>query len=120
MHSEDIDGHALDDTFWTRNVNGRELKVCLCDLIDVLKVTPTIDVPTAVLHPASKKPQLAQKTTHGKAEYPVIAIADEKGIVCLIDHHFRVEQAMISGVPTLPTKVIEISQVNDTFKSIFL
>ena len=115
---------GLEDS-WTDTINGKQFTVTLPEIIEYLKNTSSINIPTKklknLLVGAVQTPDQEHKRRIQNADlnYPIIVVVKNGKYTMLLDGNHRLQRAINNNLPTIKAKVLELSKAPKTWQYLF-
>jgi hypothetical protein len=113
------------ETSWTDNIDGKEVKITIQEVQDYLKNSPIIDIPVSeisnlCIHKDKDDEETLLRSQKSDLSFPIIISKNEDGKYGMIlDGHHRLLKAINNGEETIKAKVLDLSTAPREYKEMF-
>lgn len=122
-----IENKDFEETYWTTEVNGKQVKVTIHEIQDYLKSVnaPTIEIPVDEIydmccHAEKTDEETIERSERSDLSFPIIIAKGINGNwTMILDGHHRLFKAHNNGVKKIKATVLDLKEAPRVYQKLF-
>lgn len=114
------------DTYWSKNINGKEVTVTIHQVQDYLNKinAPVIEIPvkdieSMCIHVNKNDKETKERSEKSDLGYPIIIVKSNNIYTMILDGHHRLLKAINHNLEKIKAKVLDLGTAPLEFREIF-